>query len=413
MLLSLLIYIQFDFSEWSLFGNGVFRHHIASSPFDVFLIAILRSSLILGCTLGRSCSKDKLAANRRLRKLTPLVAIVTILMMSYLVVKFLVSEEYDKDGHLITHQSKSPTDTPSMTPNTTSSESNSPYHPWLWGMLSWSAFATSVAAVEYYLLCQIKDDIKQGYQRLIDRNLSVVGINSAVEDNDEQNDSESGSDSDSNTKEERQSDSVKSSASPRATVWRLLKMSKPDIGFLVIGFFFLSLAAASDTFQPYYFGQVIDSIAIEQNESKFAQAIFIICGLSLVSALGAGLRGMSFLVAMARLNIRIRNLLFGSLTKQEIGFFDTTRTGNITSRLTSDTTKMSDQLTLNLNIFLRSSARALGCLVFMFSLSWKMTIVVLLEVPIIGLITHYYGKYYKVCPSIHLYYCIIVIELIE
>jgi len=45
------------------------------------------------------------------------------------------------------------------------------------------------------------------------------------------------------------------------------------------------------------------------------------------SAVSSGIRGGFFKVSMARLNIRVRNYLFGSLTRQEIGFFDVTKTG--------------------------------------------------------------------------------------
>lgn len=36
------------------------------------------------------------------------------------------------------------------------------------------------------------------------------------------------------------------------------------------------------------------------------------------------------------------------------GFFDTTKTGDLTSRLSADTTKVGDQVSLNVNFFLRS-----------------------------------------------------------
>lgn len=35
------------------------------------------------------------------------------------------------------------------------------------------------------------------------------------------------------------------------------------------------------------------------------------------------------------------------------GFFDTTKTGDLTSRLSADTTKVGDQVSLNVNFFLR------------------------------------------------------------
>ena len=60
---------------------------------------------------------------------------------------------------------------------------------------------------------------------------------------------------------------------------------------------------------------------------------------------------------MTRLNVRIRRRLFGSLMGQDAAFFDGTKTGDITSRLSSDTTTVSDQICLNLNVMLRSSTQ--------------------------------------------------------
>ena len=63
-------------------------------------------------------------------------------------------------------------------------------------------------------------------------------------------------------------------------------------------------------------------------------------------------------MAMARLNARIRSRLFGTLLRQDIGFFDKTKTGEITSRLAADTTTVADQVCLNLNVMLRSLTQA-------------------------------------------------------
>ena len=61
-----------------------------------------------------------------------------------------------------------------------------------------------------------------------------------------------------------------------------------------------------------------------------------------------------------------------ALLAQDIGFFDVTRMGDITSRLISDTTLVGDQVTLNVNVFLRSFVQAIGVLAFMFMVSWQL-----------------------------------------
>jgi ATP-binding cassette subfamily B (MDR/TAP) protein 9 len=56
-------------------------------------------------------------------------------------------------------------------------------------------------------------------------------------------------------------------------------------------------------------------------------------GLLLVVAAACGLftgiRGGLFSVAMTRLNVRLRRALFSSLLQQEIGFYDTIKTGGV------------------------------------------------------------------------------------
>jgi ABC-type multidrug transport system fused ATPase/permease subunit len=72
------------------------------------------------------------------------------------------------------------------------------------------------------------------------------------------------------------------------------------------------------------------------------------------------LRGWFFYIVEARVKVRIRDMLLSAVLNQEIGFFDVTKGGDITSRLTADTTKVGDAISMNMNIMLRSSVQALG-----------------------------------------------------
>ncbi|XP_032953213.1 ABC-type oligopeptide transporter ABCB9 isoform X2 [Rhinolophus ferrumequinum] len=109
----------------------------------------------------------------------------------------------------------------------------------------------------------------------------------------------------------------------------------------------------------------------------------------------AGIRGGIFTLIFARLNIRLRNRLFRSLVSQETSFFDENRTGDLISRLTSDTTMVSDLVSQNINIFLRNAVKVTGVVVFMFSLSWQLSLVTFMGFPIIMTVSDIYGKYYK------------------
>lgn len=71
-------------------------------------------------------------------------------------------------------------------------------------------------------------------------------------------------------------------------------------------------------------------------------------------------------------------------------------TGEIISRLTSDTATMSDTIGLNCNVFLRSTLKTLIISGFMISLSWRLTIAIFMGIPIVTAISKGFGFYFKV-----------------
>jgi ABC-type multidrug transport system fused ATPase/permease subunit len=69
--------------------------------------------------------------------------------------------------------------------------------------------------------------------------------------------------------------------------------------------------------------------------------------------------------------------------------------GDITSRLSSDTTLCGDQVTLNVNVFLRSLVQAIGVLIFMFVLSWQLSIIAFISVPVVTALSKWYGNFLR------------------
>ncbi|XP_019060262.1 antigen peptide transporter 2 [Fukomys damarensis] len=132
---------------------------------------------------------------------------------------------------------------------------------------------------------------------------------------------------------------------------------------------------------PHYSGRVVDILGGDFDPDAFASAIFLMCLFSVGSSLSGGCRGGLFTLIMSRINLRIREKLFSSLLRQDLGFFQETKTGELHSRLSSDTTLMSSWLPLNANVFLRSLVKALGLYSFMFSVSPRLTLLSLLHLP--------------------------------
>ncbi|KAJ6652532.1 hypothetical protein lerEdw1_011438 [Lerista edwardsae] len=168
----------------------------------------------------------------------------------------------------------------------------------------------------------------------------------------------------------------------KAALWKLVRLFRPDAQYLAGAFVFLTLAVIGETFIPYYTGRVIDILGTKYDADDFTFAIVLMALVSLGSSTFAGCRGGLFMFTLSRMNIRIRKLLFSSLVQQDLDFFHQVKTGDLTSRLSKDTTMMSRSVPANTNIFLRSLIKAVGLYGFMFGLSWRLTLLTLVETPV-------------------------------
>ncbi|XP_048344888.1 antigen peptide transporter 2 [Sphaerodactylus townsendi] len=169
----------------------------------------------------------------------------------------------------------------------------------------------------------------------------------------------------------------------KATLWKLVRLFRPDAPLIGGAFVFLTMAAIAEIFIPHYTGRVIDILGEKYDSEAFSGAIFLVCLMSLGSSLSTGCRGGLFTFIMSRMNIRARGLLFSSLVRQDLAFFQEVKTGDLASRLSKDTAMMSRSVPFNTNVFLRSLIKAVWLYGFMFSLSPRLTLLTLAKTPLI------------------------------
>ncbi|XP_077995651.1 ABC-type oligopeptide transporter ABCB9-like [Glandiceps talaboti] len=366
-----LLFIVFDFTATTVLlihGNDLHRftsqfsqYSFTHSFVDLWFLSALRFSIIIGASLAVLLNTRN--AVPRLKSSKTVILLTGGVMLVFLIVKLLVYSE-DQANLKINKQ------------------------PWFWGLFGWTLVALILFYADWILLSTVKP---KRLHLLINAEDGTHDENEKLLSNHVGDDVYSRRDLSDRTRDRKKKKKTLNSGSLR----RLLSYSKPDWILIVTAFIALLATSIGEIFLPLYTGKVIDGIVVHQSHSEFTQAIIIMSLISVGTALTAGIRGSIFMVVMARLNIRIRNLLFCAITKQEIGFFDSTKTGDITSRLTSDTTAMSDAVSLNLNVFLRSSVKLIGYLVIMFKLSWQLTIVTLIGIPLVAVVSKFYGKYYK------------------
>lgn len=119
--------------------------------------------------------------------------------------------------------------------------------------------------------------------------------------------------------------------------------------------------------------------------------------LTLLALFGAGavmgaLRAWLFTVSGERIVANLRTQLYASIIRQEIGFFDIRRTGELTNRLASDTTVLQNTVTVNVSMLLRFLIMGIGAIGFLFYTSWTLALITLGIVPIVAISAGIMGK---------------------
>jgi ATP-binding cassette, subfamily B, bacterial MsbA len=112
--------------------------------------------------------------------------------------------------------------------------------------------------------------------------------------------------------------------------------------------------------------------------------IFIVIALILIkNFLGwiAGQLGASLQEYVTR---DIRNAVYDHIAQLPLGFFQRTKTGQILSRVITDTAETRLVLTNIVTSSLQNSALVVSYFVFLFLISWKMTLMALVIIPILG-----------------------------
>lgn len=197
---------------------------------------------------------------------------------------------------------------------------------------------------------------------------------------------------------------------------RLLRLAKPEYGNLAAALLFLIGTSTVTMSLPFFIGKIIDTTREEEDDDDKTQkkdkpqmimgvpAAQFYGGLTIIFVLGSSANfGRIYLLRTVgeKLVARLRSRLFAKVLCQDSYFFDVgptlngMKTGDLISRLSSDTQIISKSLSGNIS----DGARAFisGCvgLLMMCWVSWKLTLCMSLIFPPLILMSTVYGRRIK------------------
>uniref|UniRef100_A0A8C1TIQ3 Transporter 1, ATP-binding cassette, sub-family B (MDR/TAP) n=1 Tax=Cyprinus carpio TaxID=7962 RepID=A0A8C1TIQ3_CYPCA len=146
---------------------------------------------------------------------------------------------------------------------------------------------------------------------------------------------------------------------------------------------------------PHYTGKMTDWIMNEDEPEAFNHAITVMTLMTIMSAVCEFVCDLIYNITMSRIHTSIQGLVFQSVLKQEIGFFDKASTGDIVSRITTDTNTMSESLSEKLSLLMWYFMRVIFLFGSMLLLSTRLSIFTALGLPIIWIIPEFSGRFYQ------------------
>ena len=132
---------------------------------------------------------------------------------------------------------------------------------------------------------------------------------------------------------------------------------------------------------------------------KIAGILLTLLGLYIISTIFSFIQGFTMTSVVQKLTYNLRNDLAKKINKLPMKYFDKKTNGEVLSVITNDIDTLSMSLDQSITQIITSICTVIGILIMMFSISWEMTLISLIILPvsgiIVGLIVKRSQKYFK------------------
>jgi len=173
---------------------------------------------------------------------------------------------------------------------------------------------------------------------------------------------------------------------------RILMLALPEWKALGLGTIFLLIGSMTTLIYPQAVRLVIDQSLESKQFSEINRTAMWLLIIFAIQGAAVSLRYFIYTYTGEKIVNRLRKTLFKAISHREIAFFDANRTGELLSRITSDTTVLQNTVTVNISMALRNSIMTLGGVAFLIYHSPRLSSLILLIVPVVILATLLFGR---------------------
>lgn len=176
------------------------------------------------------------------------------------------------------------------------------------------------------------------------------------------------------------------------TLRRLLGFLKPYKRELVGGLVCILLMNLFSLSVPWIVKEILGQVLIDKN--AFALNLMVVLTIGAMLAKGIFYYGQYYLFhfVVHRVIVDLRNSMYRSLQRLSLSFYDRNRVGDIISRMTNDVAIVEATLLTGITDAIANMTLLAGILVMIFYIHWKLALVTLLIIPILGVTMGKFGS---------------------
>ena len=176
---------------------------------------------------------------------------------------------------------------------------------------------------------------------------------------------------------------------------RILKISNPHIKLLIYGVLITVFLAFLSPLRPYIIGKLVGDYVRLSDERSLLLGSLLVIGILIIESVM--LIAVSYISSdlSQRVVKDLRDQLFHHITKLKLRYFDQNPIGMLVTRSVSDMETIADIFSQGLLVILGDLLKLAGVLTFMFYINWKLTLIVLIPIPVLLISTNIFKKAIK------------------
>jgi subfamily B ATP-binding cassette protein MsbA len=157
--------------------------------------------------------------------------------------------------------------------------------------------------------------------------------------------------------------------------------------------------AGVDSYATYLFKPLLDKGFIGKDQTFLSLFPFMIIGLFLARGLASFFGTYALGRIGARLVLQLRTDLFDKFIEVPTAFFDRHNPGKLLSKFTFNVDQVAYTTGQSFSILVQQSFFVMGLLIVMLSVSWKLSLIVFLVIPLVAILVRYVSRRFRMLAS--------------